>query len=254
MRHRLKRHPLPVVAFFRHSLVLTYAAPAETLRPLLPPGLRLDTCGDHGFLAIALVQTEGLRPAFLPRPLGQDFFLSGYRIFARFETTSGRTLRGLRILRSDADRRLMVAFGNLLTHYHYRKCRAVVREGEGRLEVRIETPDAEADLDVVADLASRPAPLPPGSPFPSLAEARKFAGPLPFTFDYEKETHSIVVIEGVRQHWDPQPVRVEVRRNTFLERPPFASGKLVLAHAFHLENVPYRWKRGVLEPLRPEAP
>jgi hypothetical protein len=251
MLHVLKRHPVPVKAFFRHGLVLTYAMPAEALAPLLPPGLRLDTHHGQGFLAIALVQTEGLRPAFLPRILGQDFFLSGYRIFARFDTHAGRTLRGLRILRSDADRRLMVAFGNLLTHYRYRLSAATLADVGGRLEVNIRTGGAEADLEVAADLASRPAPLPPGSPFSDLAEARKFAGPLPFTFDYEEETHSMVVIEGVRERWDPQPVRVEVSRNTFLERPPFAGVRAVLANAFHVQDVPYRWKRGVRVALPP---
>ena len=59
-------------------------------------------------------------------------------------------------------------------------------------------------------LAGKPAPLPEGSPFPDLKEARKFAGPLPFTFDYEEETHSIVRIQGVRQRWNPEPVAVEV--------------------------------------------
>lgn len=236
-----------MAAFFRHSLVLTYALPAERLRPLLPPGLELDLYGERGFLAIALVQTEGLRPAFVPRALGQDFFLSGYRVFARFKTAAGRTLRGLRILRSDTDKDLMVGFGNLLTHYNYRKCEATLRAAVGALQIQIRTQGAEADLDVSADLASRPAPLPPGSPFPDLTEARKFAGPLPFTFDYEKETHAIVVIEAARQHWDPQPVRVEVRRSSFLDQPAFAGA--VLANAFHVQDVPYRWKRGVLERL-----
>jgi hypothetical protein len=96
MFYQLKRHPIPVRAFFRHSLVLTYALPQEVLRPLLPPGLMLDTFGEFGFLAIAMVQTESLRPVFLPRALGRNFFLSGYRIFARFKTSAGRTLRGLK--------------------------------------------------------------------------------------------------------------------------------------------------------------
>ena len=66
MLHLLKRHPLPVSAFFRHSLVLTYAFPRNVLEPLLPSGLTLDTHGDLGFLAIALVETEHLRPASCP--------------------------------------------------------------------------------------------------------------------------------------------------------------------------------------------
>ncbi|HEX9941150.1 MAG TPA: DUF2071 domain-containing protein [Thermoanaerobaculia bacterium] len=244
----LKRHPLPVRAFFRHCLVLTYAFPGRVLVPLLAPGLTLDGYRGLGFLAIAMVQTEKLRPVGVPAALGQDFFLTGYRIFSRFRTAAGRSLRGLRILRSDADRELMVHAGNLLTHYHYAKCDARVREEGGRLEVRIDT-GGEADLHVIADLAGKPAPLPMGSPFPTLQEARKFAGPLPYTFDYEPETHSIVRIQGVRRHWNPEPVAVEVRECTFLEREPFARGGGVLANAFHLQDVPYRWERGVREPL-----
>ena len=101
----------------------------------------------------------------------------------------------------------------------------------------------------ISPLAGKPAPLPTGSPFPNLHEARKFAGPLPFTFDYEEETHSIVRIQGVRQQWNPEPVAVDVRECTFLARPPFDRERPVLASAFHLQDVPYRWERGICEPL-----
>ncbi|HKI01174.1 MAG TPA: DUF2071 domain-containing protein [Thermoanaerobaculia bacterium] len=248
MLHLLKRHPLPVRAFFRHCLVLTYAFPERVLTPLLPPGLTLDSYQGLGFLAIAMVQTEGLRPVGVPAALGKDFFLSGYRIFSRFRTEAGRSLRGLRILRSDTDREIMVHAGNLLTHYNYVKCNARIHEEDGKLEVRIDT-GGEADLHVIADLAGKPAALPAGSPFPTLKEARKFAGPLPFTFDYEAETHSIVRIQGVRRQWNPEPVAVEVRKCTFLTRAPFAGERPVLANAFHLQDVPYRWERGICETL-----
>ena len=89
MLHWLKRHPIPISAFFRHSLVLTYAFPPKVLEPLLVPGLLLDTWHDHAFLAVALVQTEDLRPSFLPRAMGRNFFLSGYRIFTRLSPLNG---------------------------------------------------------------------------------------------------------------------------------------------------------------------
>jgi hypothetical protein len=124
-------------------------------------------------------------------------------------------MRGLRILRSDTDNRLMAWSGNLLTHYGYRYA-----------QVR--------------------AALPAGSPFSSASEARKFAGPLPYTFDYERETNSIVSVRGVRENWDPQPVAVDIRRTTFFRREPFCRATPLLANAFHLSDVPYRWERGVL--------
>lgn len=248
----LQRHPIPINAFFRHSLVLTYAFPKSLLEPLLPPGLVLDTYEGWGFLAIAMVQTEALRPPFCPRAFGQNFFLTGYRIFARHTTAAGRTLRGLRILRSDTDRRLMAVLGNRLTHYNYQLADVDFAVREGSMEINIRTPNAEADFHVIADLNTESAPLPTGSPFKDMHEARLFAGPLPYTFDYEKQTHSIIMIEGVRKNWKPRPIHVEVLKSTFFHQAPFNQAKPVLANAFHIENIPYRWRRGVRETL-PEA-
>src|ERR1051326_8774556 len=243
MLHLLKRHPFPVTAFFRQSLVLTYAFPTAVLEPLLPPGLVLDTYGEYGFLAIAMVQTERLRPSFMPAVLGRDFFLAGYRIFTRLghDTSS---LRGLRILRSDTNRQLMVSAGNLLTHYHYHLCSVKLTQRPEEFEWSIYTPREEADLDVVAHVAAGPAPLPAGSPFANEKDARRFAGPLPYTFDYEAETHSIIRIRGVREAWNPQPVAVEVRKNNFLRQEPYCHVKPIFANAFYVHDIPYRWERG----------
>lgn len=241
--HLLKRHPLPMAAFFRHSLVLTYALPPRVLAPLLPEGLVLDALRGHAFLAIALVQTHDMRPAFLPAAMGSDFFLSGYRIFTRL-AGGAASRRGLRILRSDTDSPWLARAGNLLTHYNYRLCQATLEDGGDWLRWTVRTPDAEADLEVTARIVDDPAPLPTGSPFRSLAEARRFAGPLPYTFDWEEATSSIIGIRAVRQSWNPHPVAVEVRHSTFLDREPFRSVQPVLANAFHVSNVPYRWQRG----------
>jgi len=189
-----------------------------------------------------MVQTEKLRPSLFPRSMGRNFFLSGYRIFTRL--AGSRSKRGLRILRSDTDTPLMVRVGNWLTHYNYHLCRSTLEECGSELHWLVETPHCEADIEVVARLDGDPAQLPEGSPFASMAEARRFAGPLPYTFDYEHATRSIIAIRAVRQEWDPQPVEVEVHRNSFLEREPFRSAKPILANAFHVRNVPYQWQRG----------
>ncbi len=249
MLHLLKRHLVPVVAHFEQVLVLTYAFPQELLAPLLPPGLELDTHDNLGFLAVAMVQTKALRPAFAPRALGRDFFLAGYRIFTRLKTAKGQVLRGLKILRSDTDHSWMVTWGNLLTRYGYHKAEVACRRQDSTLRIDVATPQAEADLEITADLSNLPGPLPEGSPFASVEAARRFAGPLPHTFDYEAESHSIIVVRGVRGNWKPQPVKVQVRKNTFLLSPPFSQAKPVLANAFYLADVPYRWECGWREQL-----
>jgi Uncharacterized conserved protein (COG2071)/DoxX-like family len=247
LRTRLARHPLPIDAHFRDCITLTYALPAEVLRPFVPPGLELETVNGSGFVAVAVVETEGLRPSPLPRAVGQDFFLAGYRVFTRFRTPSGRVLRGLRILRSDTDRPQMVAAGNLLTHYNYHRCTAAVTRSAESLDVDVRTTDGGGDLQLTA----RPHVhgLPHGSPFASLREARRFAGPLPFTFDYEPETHAIVAIQAARTRWQPQPIGVEVQRVAFFDQPAFRGCTPVLAAAFHVSDVDYHWQRGVRHAL-----
>lgn len=236
--HRLRRHPFDVEAHFDFSLVLAYALPAPALEPLLAPGLILDRVGDFGLLAVALVQTRALRPVGWPHALGRDFFLSGYRVFARLRDKP--SIRGLRILRSDADSRVMTWTGNLFTRYGYELCRTRISRTGAILSVTV---DGRASLDIEVD--TRPAErLPPGSPFQDLKEARRFAGPLPNTFGWEPETRSLIIVGSMRTNWDPIPVSVEVRKLDYLDR--FAPFRPCLANAFCVENVDYRWKRGFM--------
>jgi uncharacterized protein YqjF (DUF2071 family) len=248
-RHVLQRHPIPMSCHFEHSLVLAYALPAEVLAPLVPRGLELDTYDDRwGFVAIAVVQTRGLRPTRLPAVLGGDQALTGYRIFVRHRDARGRTRRGLHVLRSDTDRCVVHRGGNVLTHYRYRRAAIDVVATDRRLAIRIASHRGEADLDVMARLDEAPAELPASSPFRSMRDARRFAGPLPWTFDREEATDSIVVVHGHRTAWRPHPVAVEVSRCTFLDRAPFA-GHGRLANAFHVADIDYGWERGRCEPI-----
>lgn len=249
----LKRHPFAVEAFFRHSLVLTFAYPAELLQPLLPPGLTVDDHDGHGFVAIALVQTEGLRPAAFPAWAGRNFFLAGYRIFSNYRRPDGRSLRGLRILRSYTDRRFMVWSGNLFTRYGYRHCRYRSERTATTLECTVTTRDGDGDVAVLAHIGEAATAPPPGSPFADLTQARRFAGPLPYTFGYEQKTHSMVIVQGVREHWQPMPVHIERQQCAFLARPPFDRAPGRLANAFFVENIPYRWQRGEIEQLPDEV-
>lgn len=246
-QRRLQRHPFAVEAFFRRSLVLTYALRPAVLAGFLGPGMELDEHQGWGFLAIAMVETEDLRPRSLPRWLGRNFFLSGYRIFVRIRRPGRGPLRGLLILRSDTDRAFMATLGNVFTHYGYRLARVEVDARPQQLAIRVHSRDHEADLDVVAQLSHTPAALPAASPFESLEAARNFAGPLPFTFSYDAHVNKIVVVKGVRKHWEPQPVQVQVNAATFLEHPRFAAGEARLANAFYLQEVPYAWKPGYLQ-------
>ncbi|MEM1357027.1 MAG: DUF2071 domain-containing protein [Bacteroidota bacterium] len=241
----LKRHPFAVEAFFRQSLVLTFALPLETLASLLPPPLELDTYSDrYAFVAVAMVQTEGLRPKGFPKWLGNDFFLSGYRIFTRYTNRAGKRLRGLYILESQTDKVQMAALGNLMTHYNYRKI--VIDQERSGEQYTVHSPSEGFHIVVHEDAAPV---LPKGSPFTNWKQARRFAGPLPFTFTYVAKESTMLIVEGVRQNWTPQPVSVATCTMPWLDRSGFGAAQL--ASAFVVKDIPYYWKRGKLEKWQP---
>ncbi|MEL7161497.1 MAG: DUF2071 domain-containing protein [Bacteroidota bacterium] len=241
----LKRHPFAVAAYFKQSLVLTFALPREVLAPHLPPPLQLDTLRDeYAFVAVALVQTRHLRPRLFPPWLGNDFFLAGYRIFVRYQNAVGKRLRGLYILESQTDKRRMKLLGNLMTHYNYSRIAVEQERTEDRYRVHSPTTGLRCSVRYADD-----PPLPPDSSFTDWKEARRYAGPLPFTFTYLVKEDSVLIVEGVRQNWTPRPVLVEDWALPWLTQRGFDGA--ILASAFVVENIPYYWKKGVLEKCRP---
>ena len=71
----LKNHPFAVEAFFESSLVFTFAFPKEQIAHLIPECLELDTFNNEwAFIAVAMVQTNNLRPKGFPTFLGIEFF------------------------------------------------------------------------------------------------------------------------------------------------------------------------------------
>jgi hypothetical protein len=239
----LKNHPFAVEAFFESSLVFTFAVPKEQIQHLIPACLELDTFeGKWAFIAVAMVQTKSLRPKGFPKMFGNNFFLIGYRLFVRFTNQAGKQLRGLYILRSETDKKKMEFLGNIFTHYNYtttdiRKTgqngTTEIISNKSDFNIRIESSDNE-------DIS-----LPTSSPFADWKEARRFAGPLPFTFTYNPADKKVLIIEGVRENWKPMPVRVIQHNFSFINRMKLSDVRL--ANAFIIRNIPYYWKKGKIE-------
>ena len=208
----------------------------------MPRGLDIDTYEGFGFITVAMVWTKNLRPAGFPMFLGQDFLLAGYRIFTRLNDGQ-RRLRGLKIIRSETDRLRMVWLGNLMTHYRYRYVKVGIHEGGGQTRVKMSRANGTPTLDLTFASANDGSPLPEGSPFGDWKTARRFAGPMPFTFSDEDED-TFVVIEGSRQDWVPHPVSVKEWRVALFDETPLSETKPILANAFAVNGVSYRWNKG----------
>lgn len=238
----LKNHPFAVEAFFESSLVFTFAVPKEELQNLIPECLELDTFDEKwAFVAAAMVQTKDLRPKGFPKFMGNDFFLIGYRVFVKYTTNAGKRLRGLYILKSETDKKKMELMGNIFTHYNYTTTDVHQTEKENIREIHSEKSKFNVKLKTDEESVS----LPENSPFTDWKQARRFAGPLPFTFTYNKKTKEVLIIEGVRQNWIPRAVKVLDYHFDFLDTLKLRNP--ILANAFIIENIPYYWKKGKIE-------
>ncbi len=238
----LKNHPFAVEAYFESSLVLTFAVPKEQLQKLIPACLQLDTFQEKwAFIAVAMVQTKDLRPKGFPKFMGNNFFLIGYRVFVRYTNNEGKRLRGLYILKSETDKTKMKFFGNIFTHYNY----STTDVKQIELRDTKEISSIKSNFRIIMDKKEDPISLPENSPFADWKEARRYAGPLPFTFTFNEENKEVLIIEGVRQNWTPKPVKIADYNFNF-----FNSIKIenpILANAFIIRNIPYYWKKGKIE-------
>ncbi len=229
-------------AFFESSLVLTFAVAKEELQSFIPACLGLDTFNHKwAFVAIAMVQTKGLRPKGFPAFFGNDFFLIGYRIFVRYTTKAGKNLRGLYIIKSETNKKRMEFFGNIFTHYNY----TTTDITQTRVNDIEKINSIKSAFEIQVQQGDESIELPAGSPFSTWKEARRFAGPLPFTFTFNDKTNEVLIIEGVRQNWDPSPVKVIHWDVSFLRTLNLEDFQL--ANAFVVQNIPYYWKKGKIE-------
>lgn len=237
----LKNHPFAVAAHFEFSLVLSYAIPKEELQQIIPSFLSLDTFNDtFAFFTLAIVKVNKLRPKALPAMFGQDFHLIGHRIFVQYVNEKGKRLRGLYILKSQTDKNQMKLLGNAMTHYKYEK--TDIRTAWHKESLCIE---AGSTLRLQAKLGNEDSPLPLTSVFTSWKEARRFAGPLPFTFSALNEEDQILIVEGQRSNWIPKPIEIE---DLELNLPNYSFMRHAkLSNAFIVENIPYAWKKGRIE-------
>jgi len=235
----LKNHPFGVEAFFESSVVLTFAVPKEQLESLIPDCLQLDTFQDRwAFVAVAMVQTKNLRPKGFPKFLGNDFFLIGYRIFVRYTTNQGKRLRGLYIIKSETDKKKMAFMGNIFTHYNYTTTDITRVQNNNNVEIT----SKKSNFKINYSEDNEAVGLPKNSPFLNWKEARRFAGPLPFTFTYNENKKGVLIIEGVRQNWKPKPLKVNDYNFEFINTLKLKNHKL--ANAFIIEQIPYYWKKG----------
>jgi len=177
--------------------------------------------------------------------MGRDFHLIGYRLFVRRRAGDGRDLRGLQVLRSETDSQFLNITGNWMTRYHYHQAQIEWKKDQAGTRIISRSRDGRTSIETGA--RSETAVLPKGSPFANWREARRFAGPMPFTFSYEAETGQMITVMGRREGWTPLAVTLKSWGSDWVAST-FPGVDFQPAAAFAVEAIDYRWERGTSEP------
>ena len=139
----------------------------------------------------------------------------------------------------------MGVLGNVFTHYNYQTTDIRFLRNGNVIEVQ----SLKSNLCVKVEASSEDIALPIQSPFKDWKAARRFAGPLPFTFTYDSVKKEVLIIEGVREEWAPKPVKVLKNKVGFVDSLQLHGA--VLANAFVIHNIPYYWKKGRKDKWKP---
>lgn len=139
----------------------------------------------------------------------------------------------------------MTLLGNIFTHYKYTSTDIDLAKSISTIKIKSE----KSGLEVTINLEKETPNLPDNSPFNDWKEARKFAGPLPFTFTFNKYKKEVLIIEGVRENWIPKSIEVTKYHSDFINSFNFHG--IILANAFIIWDVPYQWKKGKIDPWKP---
>lgn len=231
--------PFPVKAWFDFFVVLFFSIDKNNTISQIPAPLELDLYKDHGIFAIAIVKTKKFRPAFLPSWIGMNFNLVGYRFLTTYKGDDLKTIRGLKIVKSQTNQKIMQWIGDKLTQYkfNYNPINIVTENnivtiiGTG-ISIKLKMHEEEEII-----------PLPFNSIFDNWTQARKFAGPLLYTFEVNEKTKELSITEGTRKNWTPKPIEVISANIDFLNQDSIKQLNPILSAAYMVKNIPYSWKK-----------
>jgi hypothetical protein len=240
---------LEMVGRLIECFLISYAVDRARAAALLPTGLAPITCRDAAFVNIVACRIDHMRPRFAPYAAGVTYWHVAYRIQARAVVAGGGSIEGLYFLRSDVDRPLLGAVGNLLTDFRFHRARVRFCSQRERWTLHVDSADGAASAVLCARAAGQDG-LPPDSPFGSVEERERVLTYTAVGLSVPRSGRGLRVAEVLRDEaaWQEQPVVVEAASWDYLSR--LRVGPMRLVRATRAAPIEYTWRLGRVERVR----
>ncbi|MCB9852296.1 MAG: DUF2071 domain-containing protein [Phycisphaerales bacterium] len=220
-------------------ILVNYHIDADTMRRALPAPFRPKLVKGFAIGGICLIRLKGIRPAFLPLPIGVGSENGAHRIAVEWDD-AGTTREGVYIPRRDTDSRLNhLAGGRLFPGIHHH-ARFTTRETDDHYFIEFVSDDDATRVRVEGRLTRD---WPANSVFGSVREASDFfeTGSLGYS-----ATRSPNVYEGLELacddwHCDTLEVK-DVFSSYFGEEDRFPAGSVHFDCALLMRGIRHQWQ------------
>ncbi len=223
-------------------ILVNYRVDPEVAARLLPEPFQPKLAGGYAIAGVCLIRLKGLRPAFLPLPVGIGSENAAHRFAVAWER-DGKRHEGVYVPRRDTSSRLNAFAGGRIfpgEHHHARfEVTETQNESQDYLSVALESADGEVSIQVKG---RRTDELAPDSVFDSLTEASAFfeAGSLGYS-----ATRAGDRFDGLElrcRTWTVASLAVEsVRSSYFEDRANFPEGSAVFDCALLMRGIEHQW-------------
>jgi len=231
----MPKNAITIIGDIERCWLFAYRIPAQQLTDQAPKPLQLVTKGGFGFVNVVISELAHIRPLGLPAFVGMRYWHIAYRIYVRFCPQAADPIEGLYFLRSDADSRMMVAGGNLLTDFRFHVCRVENRQSGTERTLKVDSSDAPAIVRLCYAMEPQVAL---GSPFADLNEAQAFLKYKPAGISVNRRGVDVLRITRDEAAWRSKLIHVVDADFAFLK--PFDA---TLEACYEVEPVHYRWNR-----------
>jgi hypothetical protein len=249
---RKSRFQMPAVAgIIERRMLVNFRCRPDLLQKVLPAPFRPKLINGWGMAGICLIRLGGVRPNFLPAPVGLTSENAAHRIAVEWDD-GGVTREGVFIPRRDTNALLNRLVGGRVFPGVHHAAKFRVSETADHFELEMRSDDGVSSVRVDVHVANT---LPEDSVFKSLDEASEFfrRGSLGWSSRVTENTFD--GLELSCNQWRMEPLAVEQVESSFFENPDlFPAGSAMFDSAFLMRNIPHEWHaRGRLQVERIKA-
>ena len=230
---------IPVIqGLIERRVLANYRIDAEVARRVIPAPFRPKVVHGYAIGGICLIRLRGVRPRWLPIPIGINSENCAHRFSVEWDTPHGPK-EGVFIPRRDTSSSINVLVGGRIFPGVHHRADFTVRESATSIAVALRSNDGRTCVDVQADVAAQ---LPSDSIFRTLAEASSFfeAGTLGYSPTSRPGTFDGLELRTA--DWSVQPLSVRHVQSTFFEDSShFPTGSVVFDCALLMRDIKHEW-------------